>query len=226
MKLPSRSQLETAYQEAARIHKTHLDQHGVKLPATSTRKWVWLAMLMHFQGEPVHKDAISDAVQREFPGSGRDQQVRHLKRDGWNIEPAGNGEHILENPYTPSQEFVTQRARRQGRISAEDFESLIKTFGNRCATCGGVQDEPDPRYGGDVIKLQRGHQNPHRPGDRSNTIPQCQFCNRAYKDDYEFDDKGRVRAVANVGPVKRARQPVQRKIYDFLKEKMDDPSDF
>lgn len=223
MELPSHSQLETAYQEAARIHKTHLDQHGVKLPATSTRKWVWLAMLMHFHNTPVHKDIISDAVQREFPGAGRDQQVRHLKRDGWNIEQAGNGEHILRDPYTPSQSFINAQARRQGRISADDFESLIKVFGNRCATCGGVQGEPDPRYGGDVIKLQKGHQNPHLPDDLSNTIPQCQFCNRAYKDDYVFDEKGRVRAVANVGPVKRARRQVQRKIYDFLKKTLGNP---
>lgn len=221
MNLPTREQLTVAYQEAARIHKIHLDQHGVKLPAKTSQKWIHLAMLMHFKGEPVHKDVVSDAVRREFPNAARDQQVRHLKRDGWNIEPSGGGSHVLKNPYSPSPEFANEQIRRQGRVTAEDFEGVVKAFGNRCATCGGIQDEPDPRYGDDIIKLQKGHQNPNQPDDLSNTIPQCQFCNLAYKDDYEFDDKGRVRAVANIGPVKRAREQVQRKIYDFLKKKLD-----
>lgn len=221
MELPTRKQLEQAYEKAARIHKTHLDQHDVKMPQMSSYKWVWLAMLVHFEGVPVHKDDISDAVRRVFPGAGRDQQVRHLKRDGWNIESAGAGEHVLKDPYKPSSDFVNERTRRLGQISAEDFEGLVKAFGNRCATCGGVLGEPDPRYGDEVIKLQRGHQDPFGPGDKSNIIPQCQFCNRAYKSDYVFDDKGRVKAVADVGPVKRARKRVQQKVYEFLKKKLD-----
>ena len=35
------------------------------------------------KNEEVHKDFISQVCQRDKPDLGQDQQVRHLKRDGW-----------------------------------------------------------------------------------------------------------------------------------------------
>lgn len=125
-------------------------------------------MLHHYAPERVHKDEISDAVRREYPNAGRDQQVRHLKRDGWNIAGSG-GFHQLADPYRPDQGFVNERNRRQG--------------------------EPD------------------------NIILQCQFCNRAYRRDFVFDSRGRARAVADVGPVRRANRAVQRKIWELLRQR-------
>lgn len=218
--LPSVKELKEAYAEAKRIHRVHLDQHGVKLPEWGTYKSIWLAMLLHFTPNPVHKDVISDAVRRTFPEAGRDQQVRHLKRDGWNITSEGGGSHALADPYRPAQGFVNERTRRQGRLSAENFDELVQSFGNRCATCGASQGEPDPRYGEDPVQLQQGHQDPDKSSDDpKNIIPQCQFCNRAYRRDYVFDDRGRAKAVADVGPVKRARMSVQRKIWSYLATK-------
>lgn len=82
--LPPLEELLDAFEDIERIHKIYLAQHGVKLPNKQSHKWVWLAMLHHARGEPVHKNLISDATRREFPDAARDQQVRHLKRDGWN----------------------------------------------------------------------------------------------------------------------------------------------
>ena len=219
MELPSPRQLEEAYQEAARIHKIHLVQHKVHLPGWPTFKAIHLAMLMHYKCKYVHKDDVSAVVQRQFPGAGRDQQVRHLKRDGWNIESDGHGNHRIRDPFHPSPEFANLQARRQGRRNATDFDQIVRSFGNRCATCGATKGEPDPRYGKDIVTLEKGHMNPNKPDDLDNIIPQCQFCNRAYKNYYVFDEKGRVKAVANLGPIKRASTDVQKKIYEFLKEK-------
>lgn len=217
--LPTQDALEEAYEDISRIHKTHLDQHGVRMPDKKSFKWIWLAMLHHYKGERVHKNTISDAVRRVFPQAARDQQVRHLKRDGWNIEGSG-GYHALKNPYQPSPDFANEAARRQGRLAANTFDDVKKSFGNRCATCGAVEGEPDPRYGADRVQLQQGHQDPSgRSDDMENIIPQCQFCNRAYRSDYVFDDRGRVRSVADIGPVRRAKRSVQRKIWEFLKPK-------
>lgn len=217
--LPSIKELKKAYAEAERIHSEHLAQHGVKLPSWSTHKGVWLAMLLHFRPDPVHKDTISDAVRRTCPNAARDQQVRHLKRDGWNITSDGSGFHTLKDPYRPAQGFVNEQARRQGRLSAENFDDMIRSFGNRCATCGARKGEPDPRYGEEPVRLQQGHQDPDKPADdQENIIPQCQFCNQAYLRDFVFDDKGRASAVADVGPVQRASKDVQRKIWDFLQQ--------
>ncbi len=219
--LPTRAALEQAYDDIARIHRTHLAQHGVRLPDKNSYKWVWLAMLHYYEGESVHKNRISDAVRSIYPEAARDQQVRHLKRDGWNIEGA-RGYHSLSNPYQPSADFVNERARRQGRLSAETFDDLKTSFGNRCATCGAVEGEPDPRYGADLAQLQQGHQDPDADSASfSNIIPQCQFCNRTYLRDFVFDDRGRVRAVADTGPVRRARLSVQRKIWDYLRHKFE-----
>lgn len=218
MELPLHQQLEEAYQEAERIHKTHLTQYDVHLPRWPRYKAIHLAMLMHNLGKYVHKDVVSDAVQSIDPQAGRDQQVRHLKRDGWNIESDGKGRHRITDPYNPSPEYTASRTRRQGLTTA-DFVSLVKRFGNRCATCGAINGEPDPRYGGrDKVSLQKGHMKPHKPSEPNNIIPQCQFCNQAYKNDFEFDEKGRVIAVANTRPVKRARRSVQEKIYEYLKD--------
>ena len=147
--LPAPDELAAAYDEIARIHSEHLAQHGVRLPEKGTYKSIWLAMLHYYAPAPVHKDEISDAVRRQYPEAGRDQQVRHLKRDGWNVAGRG-GRHRLSDPYRPDQGFINERARRQGRLGADDFMALKTAFGNRCATCGARDGEPDPRYGVDI----------------------------------------------------------------------------
>ena len=67
--LPSPAELAAAYRDIARIHAEHLAQHGVKLPLGNSNKGTWLAMLHHYAPERVHKDAISDAVRREYPNT-------------------------------------------------------------------------------------------------------------------------------------------------------------
>ena len=79
-----------------------------------------------------------------------------------------------------------------------------------------------PRYGEDIVQLQQGHKDPSKSAaDKDNIIPQCQFCNQAYRGDFTFDDKDRVRAVADVGPVQRATEEVQRKIFKWQKNYLD-----
>ena len=216
---PTREELDAAFADLTRIHTTHLAQHGVSLPREGTARSLQLSILWHWRDRQVHKDQISLIVRREMPSAGADQQVRHLKRDGWNIT-GGRGSHQLENPYNPSPGFANEQARRQGRLNATTFEEVKTAFGNRCATCGAVEGEPDPRYGGGNTVLQQGHQDPAGPADDlANIIPQCENCNRQYKDDFLFDDKGRVRAVNTVRPVERAADDVQRRIYEHLKAK-------
>ena len=219
--LPSQEELDAAWEEVKRIHRIHLARHGVKLPRANSCKRVWLSMLYHFRDREVHKDEISDAVRREFPDAARDQQVRHLKRDGWNIETGKEpGSHRLD-PYTASPTLQIDQARRRAVLHDEDFNERKIAFGFRCATCGASEGEPDPRYGGDKVELQQGHRDPHKPSDdHENIIPQCANCNRAYKDHFVFDEKGRVRAVASVDPVKRASKSVRRKIFEFLKNQL------
>ena len=221
--LPSKEELAAAWEEVKRIHRIHLMPHGVKLPKEDSNKRIWLSMLYHFLDREVHKDEISDAVRREHPNAARDQQVRHLKRDGWNIKTGKkSGSHSLD-PYNASPNLLIDRARRGAVLHDEDFNERKIAFGFRCATCGASEGEPDPRYGGDKVVLQQGHRDPHKPSDdQENIIPQCANCNRAYKDDFVFDEKGRVHSVASIDPVKRASKAVKKKVFEFLKNELGD----
>ncbi len=201
------------------MHRRHLAVHDVRIPETEYysdhNKAVWLAALWYWRDREVHKDEISAIVRRDVAGAGADQQVRHLKRDGWNIGTKP-GVHKLD-PFRPSAEFQNTHARRRQRLSATGFDGIKQAFGFRCATCGAVEGEPDPRYGANKVHLQQGHRDPNAAGDETdNIIPQCQFCNRSYRDDFVFDEKGRARAVAGTGPVQRASKAVQKLILDWL----------
>lgn len=90
-KSPTRTQIRAAWQDLKRIYRTHLAQHNVKLPEDGTAKALWLGVLWACKNRPVHKAEMSAIVQRELGGPPVDQQVRHLKRDGWNIVPGKRG---------------------------------------------------------------------------------------------------------------------------------------
>ena len=219
MPLPTPDELQAAWTDLRAIHTEYLAVHEVVIPSVEyyadRNKAVWLAALWHWRDREVHKDKISAIVRRDVEGAGADQQVRHLKRDGWDIGP-GTGRHKL-NPYEPSQEFQNMNARKRRRLAATYFDSIKEAFGNCCATCGAREGQPDRRYGRNEVKLQQGHRDPNEAGDdMANIIPQCQFCNRSYGNDFVFDDKGRVHAVAGVGPIQRASAAVQQRILEWL----------
>ena len=219
-KLPTTEELQKSWMELKEIHREYLAIHRVRIPKAShyseNNKAAWLSILRHYKDEEIHKDHISEIVQRDMPGAAKDQQVRHLKRDGWEISAEKRGCHKLD-PFHPSQEFLNTSAKKTAQLRASSFNEIKESFGYRCATCGARENQPDPRYGKDKVKLQQGHRNPNEAGDDpSNIIPQCQFCNRAYRNDFIFDEKGRVHAVANEKPIQRAAKDVQNKIFKWL----------
>ena len=209
--------------EVESIWAGHLQRFDVNLPEAGTLRRTMLAILLavknRFGPEAwIHKDDISELIRRESPEAGSDQQVRHLKRQGWNLETKGSGFHRIADPYRPSSEWESESVRRNA-LGKDDFEAIKRAYNLRCATCGAVEGEPDPRYGSsDKVQLQQGHMNPEKPLGPGNVIPQCQFCNRAYKNFFTFDGKGRVHAVASEEPVKRASTAVQKRIYKWLKK--------
>ncbi|MDE0151986.1 MAG: hypothetical protein OXK80_05795 [Bdellovibrionales bacterium] len=222
IELPPKEQLQKAWEDLKKLHKIYLNKYGVKIPIgkefNSSGKAVWLSVLHYNKEKEVHKDDISKITQVHIPKAGSDQQVRHLKRDGWDIG-SKRGVHKL-NPYYPSLEFMNMSNTKNKRLKSNDFEEIKADFGGRCATCGADEGKPNPRYGSNVVKLQQGHQDPLESGNEpKNIIPQCQFCNQTYKKDFVFDEKGRVKAVASIAPVKRARRIVQEQVFDWLKNK-------
>jgi len=217
--LPNKDDLQSSWEDLQEIYTEYLKPHGVKIPSAErydeVAKSIWLSVLHYYSGKEVDKNTVSDIVKRDRPDLNHDQQVRHLKRDGWTL--IGRGKHTLD-PYRPSLEWINTKNRREGRLNARSFDDIKTLFGNKCATCGAREGRPDPRYGEDTVQLQQGHMDPFKPVNMANIIPQCQFCNRAYRSDYVFDEKGRVKAIADIRPVKQAPLFVKKTVYRWLKD--------
>ncbi len=185
---------------------------------SQSNKSIWLSVLYFYKNREVDKNEISLITRHYNPKAQPDQQVRHLKRDGWNI---GNksGVHKLD-PYIASAEYLQELGVRRAVLGARDFEDIKKAFDYRCASCGAKEGETSQRYGTAAIQLQKGHRDPAGDGDDpQNIIPQCQYCNRAYLDDWVFDEKGRTHSIASIRPVKRSRNSVQLKVLEYLNKK-------
>ena len=215
--IPTKAALKEAWRQAEKIHTDHLKQHGVKLPkwgTAGTARAYWLAILRLRSGEEVHKNEISEIVRRYLPKIAPDQQVRHLKGLGWNVEEKGDGRHKISNWEIPHPGFQSST----GDLTNADFETLKKEFKNCCATCGAKEGEVSPKYPGrKAVELQKGHCDPEKGRTIDNIIPQCHYCNSSYKRDFVFYRNGRVKAVASIGPVRRASKSVQDEIRKFLK---------
>lgn len=137
--------------------------------------------------------------------NGTDNQApRHMQRSiGLKIR----GDWIREESnrvYTyelTSLELGEAYSNRHVGIKTSDFEEIKEHYGYRCATCGAKEGElhhlPQYRAKGQPVELQRGHMNPHKPLEKGNIIPQCQFCNKPYKSNVVFDANGRVIGVAS-----------------------------
>ena len=204
-------------------YNTHLKQYKVVLPKKDSSNALWLVFLKKHEGKIVHKDTISAFVSSVNPKSGKDQQVRHLGGKGWYVLNKGDkipkenstiqsGYHMLVTTESPKPSFLFKALKRAGRISAQNFDQLKITYDNRCATCGSQEGKPHFLDPSKRTQLQQGHMNPHKKLTLDNSIPQCQLCNQVYQDDYVFDIKGRVIAVASPNPVLRADENIKEEI--------------
>ena len=65
-------------------------------------------------------------------------------------------------------------------------------------------------------KLQKAHKDPNQSLVAGNIIPQCQKCNRADRNRWVYDDKGRVIKLADANFVKNFDKKVRWKIFKIL----------
>lgn len=200
----------------------------MQLPSDGSNALLQLAVLKRYQGTLLHKDTIAAFVRGIVPTAGNDQQIRHLgSQAGWNVLNARDkipneeavvpiGYHVLLSSESPKVSFFYKALKRLGRLAARDFTQLKAAYDFRCASCGSVEGKPHLAEPSVRTQLQQGHKNPRRPLSLDNTVPQCQLCNQVYQDDFVFDDKGRVVAVASVRPVQKADPDVQQEIRQAL----------
>lgn len=221
----SSKEVQSLHDKLTKEHAEHLAGYGVKMPTKDSIKALWLIFLRKHLGSLVHKDTISAFVENVKPNSGRDQQVRHLSADGWHVLNRGDkiqnedvlvppGYHVLITTESPKPNFLYKALKRAGRMSAKNFEQLKAVYDFRCTTCGSIEGKPNLLDPNKRTELQQAHMDPAKAPTLGNVIPQCQVCNQAYLDDFVFDERGRVIAVASPRPVRAAHIEVRRMIYE------------
>lgn len=221
----------------------HLKLLGVRIPKLKTKKsktyrrmpLVLVFLSMHI-GEPIHVQRLDSFVRRHTGKTG-DIQARHIygsdhgfhvlsskKKDiGMEHINAGNSGALMLVDLETAHPNFRPRARKSGKLDDDEWDSLKKRFGNRCATCGSVEGEPHLHEPSRLTVLEKGHMDIDEPLSAGNTIPQCKyFCNAHFRDRFTFDEEGRVRHLYDGKFIARSKE--QTKIDALSTIIRDDPS--
>ncbi|MCM8785989.1 MAG: hypothetical protein NC827_08365 [Candidatus Omnitrophica bacterium] len=233
MKRLSNNKIKKIYEMICKYHDKYLKQYGVKLPKLTDKEGNYtkdaLVLVYLAQDYPktksVSKSELTQFIRIYDPDTADVQQARHLAaQKGWFIASGtrGNkhtkldyGEYQLLSLKKPYPAFVAQK-REEVDIN---WGEIKERYGNRCATCGSKEGKPNIHWPNSITQLQKSHMNPRKPLVAGNIIPQCQFCNRAYRNYWIFDDKGRVRKLANPSVILESDEDVQLEVYKILYKK-------
>jgi len=224
--------IERIYNTLVAYHSQYLQPHGVKLPALrdSRGKYVRDALVLVYLAQDypntksATKEELTKFIRHFYPNTADVQQARHLAmQKGWNIVSGtrhngaitgGRYQLVsLEKPYP------AYRVKRREGITHTDFEDLKRKYNFRCATCGSKEGESTFQYPRVRTKLTQAHMDPQKPLESGNIIPQCEMCNRAYRNYWIFDNRGRVLAVSNPEIILQSPEDVQFKVYQLLRKK-------
>lgn len=221
------------YSKIVEYHSRYLKKLGVKLPSLRDKsgKFTKNALVLCYlardypKTKQVSKIELTHFVRKYYPDVSDVQQARHLgAQDGWWILAGGRDNIVLKVEYGHYQLYTLEQPypgfKNEHRKTEDlDWQGLKKAYGFRCATCGSRENEPHFHWPGTKTKLQKSHKDPNKPLIKGNIIPQCQKCNRADRNRWVYDDKGRVIKLAKARFVLNFDPTVQEQIYKILKNK-------
>lgn len=225
----SKTEIKKQYKIIKSYHERFLKQLDVKLPKLKNSEGnytkdalvlVYLSM-GYPKTEAISKTELTKFIRTFYPEVNDVQQARHLgAQKGWWIVAGGRDNivlnvkmgyyqlHSLQEPYP---------AFHGHRVSNTDnWDELKKEYGYRCATCGSVENQPNLNWPATKTKLQKSHMDPNKPLVAGNMIPQCQKCNRADRNRWVYDQRGRVIKLAKASFVKNFDKSVRQNIYKIL----------
>lgn len=219
------------YDMIKKYYENHLAYFGVRLPKLKKENGEYtkdaLVLVYLAQGYPqtraVSKKELTDFLRSYYSDVTDVQQARHLgAQKGWYIISGtrGNGtielkagEYQLVSLEKPYPGF---RGHRVGEIGEDYWEKIKLKYNGRCATCGSEEGKPHLHWPNTLTRLQKAHIDPRKPLGPRNIIPQCEKCNRADRNNWVYDDKGRVIKVANPKVIKRCDREVRWEVYKIL----------
>lgn len=162
----------------------HLKNKGVKIPRADTWSRMSLEFLFKNQNRWVSKQKIIEGI--GYDGSDL-QAPRHLSANGWYLEQDYKGNYKLVNVNKPFPKWIPDK--RNTDLSINSWKELKQKYKNKCATCGSEEGKPH-NHTNKITKLEKGHKDPEKYLNIKNTIPQCNYCNKRFKDTYKFDNYG------------------------------------
>ena len=221
------------YNNIKSFHKKYLEEYGVKLPALKNNKNLYtkdaLTLVFLAKGYPntecVSKTELTNFIKKYYPNVNDVQQARHLAaQKGWYIlsgtrndnssEKIKPGYYKLKSLEECYPGFTAER--RNENITGDDWNSIKEKYDYKCACCGSEEGKPH-RYMRNVLtRLQKGHKNPNEPLENGNIIPQCEICNRADRNYWIYNDKGRVIKIANAKVIDSCSNEIKKAIYQRL----------
>jgi len=218
-------ELSNIYSNIEKEWKINLKKFGVTLPKLKngsgyTKDSLVLVYLYKNIGKAISKEELTSFIKEYYPKTNDVQQARHLgQQKGWfilsgtrgDIEAKEHGikagEYMLITLETHYPNFTNLR--RNYNKTDSFWEQMKKEYSYRCATCGSEEGKSNIHYPSSITKLQKGHKDPAKQLTKDNTIPQCEKCNRADRNYFIYDNKGRVVKIANPKVVLRSPLKVQ-----------------
>lgn len=228
----SDNDIKKMYNEIERNWEKWLKKFIVKMPNLSsggkyTINSLVLIYLYSKIGKKVSKQELTEFLKSMGIDSNDVQQARHLaQQSGWYILSGTRGdseckeygiapgEYMLKTVEEPYPSY--KPLKRTESLNAGSWEELKSMYNYRCATCGSKEGEKNFLYPASNTTLQQGHKDPSKPLTMDNTIPQCPFCNRASRNYFVFDNKGRVEKINDPQFVLRSSKDIQKEMLKLL----------
>ena len=225
-----KNDIEILYKLISQFYTKYLEPYGVKLPKLYDKNGHFtkdaLVLCYLARGYPetkiVSKEELTKYIRTYYPDTNDVQQARHLgAQQGWWIVAGGRDNIVLNikrgeyQLYTLEQPYPNFKKGHRLEDS-EDFETIKANYNFRCATCGSQEGKPHLHWTATKTILQKSHKDPNKPLTSGNIITQCQKCNRADRNRWVYDDKGRVIKLADASSVRNFDNEVKEKIYRIL----------
>lgn len=222
------------YNEIQKKHKKYLSKYNVKMPKLySNKKFTINALVLIYLYDHINcivsKQELTDFLRTMGFDINDVQQARHLaQQSGWYILSGTRGDYECKSLGIKAGEYMLKtidepypsykKLKRTESLNASSWDELKKIYNYRCATCGSKEGEPNFLYPASITTLQQGHKNPSLPLTLENTIPQCPFCNRASRNYFVFDNKGRVEKIYDPHFILRSEKEIQLAMLKLLIE--------
>lgn len=182
--------LDELYTNLYKIWDENLKQYGVKIPKKNCKQSLILLYLYKNIRNYIHIDEIKKFASLHYHLTGTEPiQVRHLStQKGWCIIKDGKYKFCLSSVVKPKNGFILDK--RNIEITENDWINILEEYDYMCVNCGSKENEPLRFSKNKITKLEKGHMDPRKDLTLNNCIPQCEFCNKSYKNKAIFNKHG------------------------------------